>query len=243
MFQSTGLVRLLVGAAVTIGVFAPQPAVAQSSDSWKGTIAPFYLWATRINGDIATRAGTLPVFMTFDDAEHNLAGAFSFHFEAEKSRFGIFSDLDFVRLSTASAFTLQGPLAQTVSGDADVNNTFFEAGGSYLLSDKMPFAVIAGLRTYTLATNVEFTTPNVSVTPIDANRTAVSGFAGFTFRPVITDKLSFLSRADIGGGSGKSWSGVLEWNSGRSHGLAWSSDTRAWESISGRTPMTRTFER
>ena len=98
MFQSTGLVRLLVGAAVTIGVFAPQPAVAQSSDSWKGTIAPFYLWATRINGDIATRAGTLPVFMTFDDAEHNLAGAFSFHFEAEKSRFGIFSDLDFVRL-------------------------------------------------------------------------------------------------------------------------------------------------
>ena len=42
--------------------------------------------------------------------------AFSFHFEAEKNRFGIFSDLNFVRLSTESDFTLQGPLAMTVNG-------------------------------------------------------------------------------------------------------------------------------
>jgi hypothetical protein len=207
--ESTGFARWLVIAAATIGVLVPQSASAQSSDAWKGTFAPLYLWATKINGDIATRAGTVPVFMSFADAADNLAGAFSFHFEAEKNRFGIFSDLNFVRLSTESDFTLQGPLAVTVTGDADVDNTFFEAGGSYRLTDKTPFAVIAGLRTFTLSTSVEFSTPNVSVTPIDANRTAVSGFAGFTFRPPIKEKLNFLSRADIGGGSGKSWSAML----------------------------------
>ena len=73
------------------------------------------------------------MFMTFDDAADTLAGAFSFHVEARKNRFGIFSDLNFVRLSTESAFTLQEPLAVTVNGDADVDNTFFEAGASYLL--------------------------------------------------------------------------------------------------------------
>lgn len=207
--QSIGFARVLLVAAATLGLLLPQPASAQSSDAWKGTFAPLYFWATKINGDIATRAGTVPVFMSFADAADNLAGAFSFHFEAEKNRFGVFSDLNFIRLSTESDFTLQGPLAVTVNGDADVDNTFFEAGASYRLSDSTNFAVIGGLRTFTLSTSVEFSTPNLSVTPIDASRTAASGFAGFTYRPVISEKLRFLSRADIGGGSGMSWSGML----------------------------------
>jgi hypothetical protein len=208
-FRPAGFARLLLSATVTIGVLAPRPASAQQSDSWKGTFAPLYFWATKINGDIATRAGTVPVFLSFDDAADNLAGAFSFHFEAEKKRFGIFSDLNFVRLSTESDFTLQGPLAVTINGDADIDNTFFEAGASYRLSDSTNVAVIGGLRTFTLSTSVEFSTPNVSVTPIDASRTAVSAFTGVTYRPALSEKVSLISRADIGGGSGMSWSGML----------------------------------
>ena len=207
--QSVTFPRVLLVAGMVLGILAPQPALAQTSDAWKGSFAPLYFWATRINGDIATRAGTVPVFMTFDDAADNLAGAFSFHFDAEKNRFGIFSDLNFVRLSTESDFRLQGPLAVTVNGDADIDNTFFEAGASYRLSESAPIAVIGGLRTFTLSTQVEFSTASVSVTPIDASRTAVSGFAGVTYRPALTEKVSLISRADIGGGSGMSWSGML----------------------------------
>ena len=47
------------------------------------------------------------------------------------------------------------------------------------------------------------------MTPIDASRTAVSAFAGITYRPALSEKLSLVSRADIGGGSGMSWSGML----------------------------------
>ena len=60
----------------------------------------------------------------------------------------------------------------------------------------------------TMSSEIQFNTPNIVVTPVDASRTAASGFAGFTFRPAINEKLRFLSRADIGGGSGMSWSAL-----------------------------------
>jgi len=128
--------------------------------------------------------------------------AFSFHFEAEKNRFGIFSDLNFVRLSTESDFTLQGPLAMTVNGDADIDSTFFEAGASYRLSDSTNVAVIGGLRTFTLSSQVEFSTPNVSVTPIDASRNGGERIRRAHLSAALSEKVSFISPADIGGGSG-----------------------------------------
>jgi hypothetical protein len=216
MFRDSGkvlrvhTVHLLAVAAMTIGILMPRLAFAQQSDTWKGSFAPLYLWATKLDGEITARSTTVPVFMSFADAADKLAGAFSFHFEAEKGRWGLFSDLNFVRLSTESQFTIQGPVStQTVDGDFDLDNTFFEAGASYLLSEDTNFAVIGGLRTYTLSPKLEFSGANVSVTPIDASRTAASGFAGFTYRPPINEKSTFLSRADIGGGSGTSWSAML----------------------------------
>jgi hypothetical protein len=209
--RTTAATRLLILAISAVGVLFPLPTSAQPADSWKGTVAPLYFWASRINGDVSTRAGTVPVFMTFEDAADRLAGAFSVHFEAEKKRFGIFTDLDFNRLSTEADFTLQGPLGTIVHGDVDVDNIFFEAGASYLLSDTPTtnFAVIGGLRTFNLSNTVDFTTPNVTVTASDARRTAVSVFTGFIYRPALSEKLKFLSRADVGGGSGMSWSALL----------------------------------
>ena len=128
IFQSTTAARLLSIAAVIAGILVPRPASAQQSDSWKMVFAPLVLL-----GDVArrrdshTRAGTVPVFLSFGDATDSLAAAFSVHFEAEKNRFGIFTDLNFLRLSTEADFTLQGPLATTVNGDADIDSTFFEA--------------------------------------------------------------------------------------------------------------------
>jgi|SRR5829696_92771 len=205
------MLRFGIVALVMAGVLAPQPASAQQSDSWKATVAPFYFWATRFNGDISTRAGTVPVFMSFEDSAERLAGAFSFHVEAERKRFGISADLNFIRLSTDSDFTVQGPLPTVVHGNEQVDNTTFEAAASYRLTDdpKTNIAIIGGLRTFTLSNAVEFTTPNVTLTPIDASRTAVSGFGGVIYRPELSNKVTLLSRADIGGGSGMSWSALL----------------------------------
>jgi hypothetical protein len=151
--------------------------------------------------------------MQFEDATDHLAGAFSFHFEAEKKRVGIFSDLTFVRLSTEADFTLEGATPVVVNGDAEIRDTFFEAGTSYRLSDSHNVAVIGGLRVFTVGAQVEFNTVNVSLSPIDGDRTAVSVFGGLTYRPALGSKATLVSRADIGGGSGMSWAAELglEW--------------------------------
>ena len=202
------VLHLLSCSVLALGVLAPRPALAQPSDEWKFSVAPFYFWATRIDGDLTTRSGNIPVFLAFDDALDKLSAAFIFHFEAHKGRLGLFTDLDFTGLSSDAQFTLQGPAAVVVDGEFDLSSTFFEAGASYALGEAANFAIIGGLRTMTMSNEIQFNSPNVAITAVDASRTAASGFAGFTFRPAINEKLRFLSRADIGGGSGMSWSAL-----------------------------------
>ena len=167
MFRNLGkvlsvrTVRVVAGATLMLGVLMPRPVAAQPSDEWKGSFAPFYFWATRTDGDLTTRSGNIPVFLSFDDAVDKLSAAFSFHFEAQKGRVGVFSDLDFTGLSSDAQFTLQGPAAIVVDGEFDLSSTFFEAGASYALGEAANFAVIGGLRTFTMSTEIEFNTPNV----------------------------------------------------------------------------------
>ena len=136
MFRDLGTIRgirlphALGIATLVLGVLAPRSALAQPSDEWKGSFAPFYFWATRIDGDLTTRSGNIPVFLAFDDALDKLSAAFSFHFEAQKGRLGIFTDLDFTGLSSDAQFTLQSPAAVVVDGEFDLSSTFFEAGAS-----------------------------------------------------------------------------------------------------------------
>jgi hypothetical protein len=197
----------LGAALVALTVLAPEPARAQQTDEWQVDVAPFYFWAIETNGSVTTRNTTIPVFLDFADAADNLAAAFSFHVEARKGRWGLLSDLYFVRLSTDADFTLPN---RVVEADLDFDNTIFEIGASYAPSDAVPFALIGGLRTYTASLGVEFTTGGVQVEPVDASHTSANVFGGFTYRPRIAEKWTFFSRADIGGGDAElTWSGVL----------------------------------
>jgi len=195
--------------SAALAALLPAPALAQTSDSWQWTLAPMYLWASELSGDSTVRNTTTPVFLSFGDAVDHLAFSFSIHVEGQKGRLGFFGDLDRIRLSGSSQFTIPPPLSRTVEGELDLFNTFVEVGGSYLVSEPAKLAVIAGLRTFTIGTEIEFTGPDRGFTPVDSNRTAVSGFGGVTFRPDLSERWSLLSRADIGGGSGLSWSALL----------------------------------
>jgi hypothetical protein len=209
--RTLGCGRLTLTALMTALLFSPPPAAAQPSDAWEVTVAPLYLWATKIDGEVTARSTTVPVFLSFDNAVDNLAGAFSFHVEARKGSLGVFSDLNFVRLSSESTFTVPtaGAATRTIEGDFDFDNTTFEAGGSYAVMPGSALAVIGGIRTYSVSPKLEFSTAGVDITPIDVSRTSINGFAGFTYRPEISPKLRLLSRADIGGGGGLTWSAML----------------------------------
>jgi hypothetical protein len=202
-----------ISGAVVLTVLMPQPARAQQTDAWEVSVAPFYLWAANVGGTMDVKSVTVPVSMDFADAAKHLAAAFSIHVEARKARLGVFTDLDYSKLSTSSQFTTPGVVTgtqRTVDGSLDFAQTIFEIGGSYLVNSPKKFSVIGGLRTYTLAPKITFTDANTTLTPVDASRTSANAFGGFTFRPQLATKWRLVSRADIGAGNAKlTWSALL----------------------------------
>jgi hypothetical protein len=188
-------------------VLGAAPASAQT-DKWQVDVAPLYLWAAETSGHISAGSKSVPVFMDFGDAAKHLAGAFALHVEARKARWGAFGDINFIRLTTDTTFSTP-ILARPVTGSIKFDNTIFEAGTSYLVKPDVNFAVIGGVRSYNLSPKLTFETDVVQLTPVDVSKTAVTVFGGFTCRPKLAPKWTLLTRGDIGGGEGYSWSGTL----------------------------------
>ena len=153
---------MTIVAALT--VLLPAPALAQTSDSWRWTLSPMYLWASELSGDATARNTATPVFLSFGDAIDHLGASFSVHVEGHKGKVGFFGDLDRIVLSGSSQFTVPLPSPRTVEGKLDLSNTFVEVGGSYLVNEPANFAVIAGVRTFTIGTDIEFTGTGSGIT-------------------------------------------------------------------------------
>jgi hypothetical protein len=181
-----------------IGV-APAMGTAQPRDGWSVSVVPLYLWATELDGQISAGPATVPVFLEFADAADNLGGAFSFHIEATRGRWGLLTDLNFIQLASSADFAV-GPL-RDVAGDFDLDNVMFELGGLYLLNAARSVGIIGGLRTYTLSPKIQFTgSLGSQIAPVDDSDTSANAFVGLVVRPRINDTWTFIGRADVGGG-------------------------------------------
>ena len=169
-------------------------------------MVPLYFWATSLEGTMGAGPVTAPISLDFSDAADHLGGAFSFHFEASRGRFGVMTDLNFIKLASSAPFTVG---SRTITGDFELNNVMFEAAGLFELHPESRLSVIGGLRTYTLAPTIAFTATSAGVTPIDESRTAASAFGGLVARPRLNDKWGVIARGDIGAGEADlTWSVV-----------------------------------
>jgi hypothetical protein len=202
------LMRALTVASITTCVLSSGQAEAQTGDGWQVSFVPLYFWATALNGQLSAGPASVPIALDFSDAADHLGGAFSFHFEAVRGRWGVLMDLNFIQLASSADFAV-GPV-QDVQGDFELDNIMFEAGALYLVNEARRLAVIGGLRTYTLAPTIAFTGSLAGIaTPVDTSQTSPNAFGGVVFRPAITDKWTFISRADIGGGDADfTWSAL-----------------------------------
>jgi hypothetical protein len=189
------------------GMLAVPASTFAQTDKWEVDVAPLYFWVATTDGHLAIN-GTrdVPVYMDFDDAKSKLAGAFSFHGEARRGRWGVLGDINFVRLSTDTSYTtpiLNAPVAGTFQFDQII----FNGKATFEVKRGSTFHVVGGIRTLTMSPNVHFTGPvGGQLADIDISTTNVAGVGGFIYRPRLGDKVVLLTQADIGGGSAFTWS-------------------------------------
>ena len=110
-------------------------AASQGEDNWQFNLAPFYLWAINIEGDLSVGTNTIPgdsqlsapVDIPFGDVFDALEGVFIIHFEAmHKSNWGLLVDVDYLDLG--NDFTN----SQGISLKVDFEATLAEVAGLYL---------------------------------------------------------------------------------------------------------------
>ena len=151
--------RVCAVAIAVCGALGTPARVFAQSDKWEVGVAPLYFWAATTDGNIAIN-GTrdIPVYMDFADAKSKLAGAFSFHGEARKGRWGVLGDINFIRLSTDVSYTtpiLNAPIAGTLEFDQII----FNGKVTVEVKPESRFHVVGGIRTLTMSPAAHFTGP------------------------------------------------------------------------------------
>jgi hypothetical protein len=183
----------------------PARAEAQQRGNWEVSVVPLYFWAMELDGSLSVGPVTVPVFLEFADAADKLGGAFALHFEANRGRWGVLTDVNFIRLTSSATFALAG---RPIEGEFELDNIMFELAGSYRVNQRAGLDLTGGLRTYTLSPKVRFRAPNTELTPIDTSATSPNAFVGVRLQPRINDRWTFLARGDIGAGNADfTWSG------------------------------------
>ena len=128
-----------------------------SSDTgnWKFNLAPFYLWAVNMDGEITAGTTTSPVVADFNELASNLEAAFIVHFEGmHKKGWGFLFDVNYLTLSGQE--TIPAPVPVTL--DVNFTTAMTELAGIYRFSrGENTFDVIGGGRYYSLDPEINIT--------------------------------------------------------------------------------------
>ena len=159
--------------------------------NWEFDLAPFYLWAVTIDGDVAIGPKGDSITLDFGDIFDNLESIFIVHFETVyKKRFGIFFDVNFIDLSQSTS-TPQTDI------NVDLKATVAELAPYYRWTkgDHM-FDAFAGVLYSKVETDASFSAipPSISV-----SEDWVDPFLGGRWIWSFTDRWATSVKAGIGG--------------------------------------------
>ncbi|MCP3660887.1 MAG: hypothetical protein GY696_00075, partial [Gammaproteobacteria bacterium] len=179
---------------------------AEENKNWEFEIAPFYLWAVNMDGDLTTMGNTSQLQMDFGQITDTLEGLFTVHFEGmNKNNWGFLVDISYINLNDQQ--TTPGPTM-----DVDFTTVMTEAAGIYKINyGANSLDLIGGIRYYSLDTEID-----VAGAPprVDKNKDWVDAMAGVRYNWRIADKWGFMARGDLGlGGSDLAWNlaGIFEY--------------------------------
>ena len=188
-----------------IAMFSPSVLTAQDTSpkekNWEFNLAPFYLWAVSIDGDLTVMGNNQQLKADFSEIADSLEGFFTVHFEGmHKSGFGFLTDVSYLNFGGQQA--TPGPAPLTL--DVDLTFVMAELAGIYRIKlDDNALDLIGGIRYYGLDTEIDV----VGIPPrIDKDKDWTDAMLGVRYIWTITDKWDFVARGDIGfGGSDLAW--------------------------------------
>lgn len=171
-------------------------AFAQGHD-WQYSLTT-YIWAS----DTGVRAetpsgGTVETTLSFSDALQDLDFAFAGTFEARKGRLSFFTDASYVKLSTGNS--TPGPASNEVNVRTEM--TFVSAFAAYRAYEAPAFAVdlAGGFRWTNLSTDVEIIGGTLDGDDFVSGDTWIEPVVGVRMSAKLSEKLSAVVFADIGG--------------------------------------------
>ncbi|MBY5834341.1 hypothetical protein ELH53_11605 [Rhizobium ruizarguesonis] len=204
MTLAAGLCSLLgtMGAASAADAIYPGANTVgyESPSGWTFTFS-MYGWLSGIEGDVGAGGRTAHIDASIDDILSNLDIAVMGLAEARYERFGIFTDLNYVKLSTSSD-TPFGILANSL--DFTTHSLMWTAAGEYRLIDQRDASLDAfvGFRLFSIKNELDFNPPGLlGGVELSQTETWADPIVGLKGRVSINQQFYLTGWALIGGGA------------------------------------------
>jgi hypothetical protein len=165
---------------------------SSTTKDWEWSLAPMYLWAASIDGNVTVKGIKVNVEESFSDIVSNLDGALMFHFEGiYQQQWGFFADLMYIRLDPDDESTPLGDIS------IDYEETLAELGGFYrYTTGDHSVDGLGGLRYTSMEGELGLPGPLPNV---DQSKDWVDPFFGARWIWRFSDKWGLRLRGDIGG--------------------------------------------
>ncbi|OEU48175.1 MAG: hypothetical protein BA866_00740 [Desulfobulbaceae bacterium S5133MH15] len=183
---------LLISTVLVRGFNHTAQAEDKSSGSdWEFALAPFYLWAVSLDGDVVVGPQGNSVSMDFGDIFENLEAAFIVHFETiYKKNYGILFDVNFINLGGSTSTPKSEINIDLEATVAEILPYYRWSKGDHDLD------FMAGVLYSRVAQDVAFSSSPLS---IDVTEDWVDPFLGIRWNWGFGDKWGVVVKGGVGG--------------------------------------------
>ncbi len=186
--MKTVFVRIMAFIAI---ITSPGIAFSGEDDTWQFDLAPLYIWAINIDGDMGIRGRTASASLDFSDVWDKLEGNFSLRFNATyREKFGIFADYNYLDLGKEKTTAVGNIEANFTSEVLNLAGTYRFLHGQHTLDG------IAGIRSTKLDAGISLRDLAIS---LDGDHSWVDPIVGLGYNYQISDRWSLRLYGDIGG--------------------------------------------